>query len=112
MNLKPTVKKKEMELLMCWLLKTNAPHPYSFCEKKNSILQGRTWTTLDMLRNPIIKHYEGLITLTTARQRTAKHCASLRIAVCQSHFMLLQPLGTWAEAIHRAELSYISAKFL
>lgn len=68
--------------------------------------------TLELLHNPIIKHYEGLITLTTARQHTAKHCASLHTAVCQSHFMLLQPLGTHAEAIHLAELSYILAKFL
>lgn len=68
--------------------------------------------TLELLCNPIIKHYEGLITLTTARQHTAKHCASLRTAVCQSLFVLFQPLGTQAEAIHLAEVSYILDKFL
>lgn len=113
MYLKPTIKEKEMKLLMHWLFKTNAPHQYSFCEKNNSILlEGWTWMTLELLCNPIIKHYEGLITLTTARQHTAKHCASSRTAVCQSLFMLFQPLGTQAEAIHLAEVSYILDKFL
>lgn len=38
MYLKPTIKKKEMELLMHQLFKTDAPHQYSFREKNNSIL--------------------------------------------------------------------------
>lgn len=32
---------------------------------------------LEMLCIPVIKHYAGLVTLTTAMQQTAKCCASL-----------------------------------
>lgn len=63
--------------------------------------------TQELFCKPVMKYYEGPITLTIARQHAAKHCARLHTAVRQSHFVLLQPVGTQAEAIYLAELGYI-----
>lgn len=68
--------------------------------------------TQELFCKSVIKYNEGPVTLTIATQHAAKHCASSHTAVCQRHFVLLQPLGTQADAIYLAELGYFLAKFL